>query len=112
MAAACTSAADGVRQLQVFHGARWRHEYAQQIGSRYGKARIAERKGIVEGVFGTLKYWMGQIPLKLRGLRKVQTEIDLYATGYNLKRWFSLGSFKELMNEIANWSGSAAAQPT
>jgi hypothetical protein len=112
MADDCTSAADGMRQVSVFHGAPWRHEYARQIGSRYCKARIAERKSIVEGVFGTLKYWMGQIPLKLRGLRKVQTEIDLYAAGYNLKRWFSLGSFKELMGEIANWSGSAAAQPT
>lgn len=103
MQTGCTRAADGVRQLRIFHGAPWRHQYACQLASRYGKARLAERKGIIEHVFGTLQYWMGQIPLKLRGLRKVQTEIDLYATGYNLKRWFGLGSFKELMGEIENW---------
>jgi len=111
LAGQCTKAADGVRQLTVFHGAAWREAYRRQLASRYGKARIAERKSIVEHVFGTLRYWMGQIPLKLRGLRKVQTEIDLYAGGYNLKRWFELGPFRELMAEITGWQGSASLQP-
>ncbi|HLR31529.1 MAG TPA: transposase, partial [Fodinibius sp.] len=82
--------------------------YARQIGSRYGKARIAERKSIVEHVFGTLKYWMGQIPLKLRGLRKVQTEINLYATGYNIKRYAGLAPIKELLNEVKNWNATTS----
>lgn len=99
----CTKAADGVRQMLVFHGAWWRHRYAQQINSRYGKARIRERKGMVEHVFGTLKYWMGHIPLKLRGLRKVQTEISLYATGYNIKRYASLAPIRDLIEEVTNW---------
>lgn len=107
----CTSAADGVRQVQVFHGAAWRHQYARQLSSRYGTARVAERKGLVEHVFGTLRYWMGQIPLKLRGLDKVQTEINLYASGYNLKRWFGLAPFGELMAEINNWPGALTPQP-
>lgn len=107
----CTSAADGVRKLTVFHGARWRAAYARQLSSRYGKARIAERKAVVEHVFGTLRYWMGQIPLKLRGLQKVQTEIDLYTAGYNLKRWVGLGSFQELMAEVTTWQGVADLQP-
>jgi transposase len=111
MQSACTSAADGVRQLRVFHGAEWRHCYKQQLASRYGKARTRERKSIVEHVFGTVRYMMGQIPLKLRGLRKVQTEIDLYAGGYNLKRWFGLGTFKELKNEITSWSSKLNLQP-
>lgn len=107
----CTSAADGVRQMSVFHGAGWRHQYACQIGSRYGKARRKERKSIVEHVFGTLKNWMGQIPLKLRGLRKVQTEINLYATGYNIKRYASLAPVKELMQEVTNWKPKLTPQP-
>jgi transposase/TolA-binding protein len=108
LGAECTSAADGVRQLTVFHGARWRHDYARQLSSRYGKARIAERKSIVEHVFGTLRYWMGQIPLKLRGLRKVQTEIDLYAAAYNLKRWMGMGTFNERMAEVTAWPAGRA----
>jgi hypothetical protein len=54
---------------------------------------------------------MGQIPLKLRGRRKVQTEIDLYTAGYNLKRWFGLGTFKELKNEITNWLPKMNIEP-
>lgn len=111
MSEQCTRAADGVRQIKVFHGAVWRETYRRQLASRYGQARIAERKTVVEHVFGTLRYWMGQIPLKLRGLRKVQTEIDLYAAGYNLKRWFGLGPFRELMAEVTGWQGAATLGP-
>jgi transposase len=107
----CTSAADGVRQVSVFHGAKWRHQYARQMDSRYGKSRSKERKTIVEHVFGSLRYLMGQIPLWLRGLRKVQTERDLYAAGYNLKRWFKLGKFNELKKEITDWSPALNPQP-
>lgn len=109
--AECTSAADGVRQIKVFHGAAWREEYARQIGSRHGKARIKERKNIVEHVFGTLRHWMGQVPLKLRGLKKVQTEINLYATGYNIKRYAGLAPIKELMEEVRTWNPKLKPQP-
>lgn len=100
----CTQAKDGVRTVTVFHGAQWRHDYARKLSSRYGRQCVADRKGLVEHVFGTLRYWMGQIPLKLRGKRKVQTEIDLYSSGYNLKRWFSMEcSFDELMRQVTDW---------
>lgn len=111
VAGTCTSAKDGIRTMRVFHGAQWRYSYSRQLAGRYGKERIAERKGVVEHVFGTLRYWMGQIPLKLRGLKKVQTEIDLYAAGYNLKRWFGLGEFKELMVEITRWQPAGSLPP-
>jgi len=104
VAGKCTTAKDGVRTLTVFHGAEWREEYRRQLTSRYGRERIAERKTLVEHPFGTLRYWMGQIPLKLRGLKKVQTEINLYTAGYNLKRWSGLASFEELMEQVNRWS--------
>lgn len=107
----CTSAADGVRQIKVFHGAQWRDKYASQTGSRYGKSRIRDRKSIVEHVFGTLRYRMGQIPLVLRGLKKVQTEINLYATGYNIKRYCGLAPIKELIEEVRNWNPKLVPQP-
>ena len=108
----CTTAKNGVRQLRVYHGAEWRHGYAKRLSSRYGKQRIAERKGLVEHVFGTLRYWMGQIPLKLRGLRKVQTEIDLYSGAYNLKRWTGMNdSFKELMGQVTGWKPNRSLHP-
>jgi transposase len=108
----CTSAKSGVKQLHVYHGAGWRHSYAMRMASRYGKQRTAERKSLVEHVFGTLRYWMGQIPLKLRGLRKVQTEIDLYSGAYNLKRWTSMDdSFQELMAAVIGWTPCPSRQP-
>lgn len=106
----CTKASDGIRMLRVFHGAEWRHEYGKRLSSRYGKQRIRERKQLVEHVFGTLRYWMGQIPLKLRGIQKVQAEIDLYSSGYNLKRWFTLDSFEELMKQVTNWNSRPTHQ--
>lgn len=107
----CTSAKDGIRTMRVFHGAQWRHSYRRQLASRYGKARVAERKGVVEHVFGTLRYWMGHIPLKLRGLRGVQTEIDLYSSGYNVTRWLAMGSFNDLMDEVTGWNPKPITQP-
>lgn len=111
MAPQCTSAKDGVRTLTVFHGAEWREQYRRQMASRYGKQRTAERKGLVEHVFGTLRYWLGKIPLKLRGLRKVQTEIDLVTAAYNLKRWSVLASFSELIGQVANWNPAPVPHP-
>jgi len=104
VAGECTKAADGVRTLTVFHGAEWREQYRQQLTSRYGRERIAERKALVEHPFGTLRYWMGQLPLKLRGLKKVQTEIHLYTAGYNVKRWSGLATFKELLDQVTRWT--------
>lgn len=106
----CTTAKDGVRTLTVFHGAEWREEYNQQLASRYGRERIAERKTLVEHPFGTLRYWMGQIPLKLRGRKKAQTEINLYTAGYNVKRWSRLAAFEKLMDQVNGWSAGLALQ--
>jgi transposase len=111
VASQCTTSKNGIRQLKVFHGAGWRHNYAIRMASWYGKQRVAERKGLVEHVFGTLRYWMGQIPLKLRGLAKVQTEIDLYSGAYNLKRWVCMDtSFKALMEQVNEWDPVGSLQ--
>lgn len=112
VAGQCTTRKSGIRQLKVYHGAGWRYSYARRMGSWYGKQRTAERKGLVEHAFGTLHYWMGQIPLKLRGLRKVQTEIDLYSGAYNLKRWVSKDMpFTILMEDVAGWNPTPSLQP-
>ncbi len=45
---------------------------------------------MVEHVFGTIKLYMGAIPLLLRGIEKVAIEIDLYVQAYNFKRLLNL----------------------
>jgi transposase len=100
IAAACTSSKRGVRTLRVFHGAPWRESYRRQLASREGRAWLRMRKALVEHPFGTLKGWMGKIPLLLRGRYKVQTEIDIYTTVYNLKRLLTIDDFDEIMGKI------------
>lgn len=51
-----------------------------------GRAIYAQRKGIVEGVFGVLKTERDLHRFRLRGSQKVEIEFTLAAIGYNLTR--------------------------
>jgi hypothetical protein len=84
----CTTA-----QHRIVHrnpNQEWIDGYHAKMNSDEGREKIKKRKSIVEHPFGTMKYSMGQIPLLLRGNRKVQTEMNLYAIGYNLKRYLKI----------------------
>jgi len=76
----------------------WVEAYRKKVQSPMKKALLKRRKAFVEHVFGVLKCWMGKIPLLLRGKKKVQTEINLYATAYNLKRLIKLLGFDGVTN--------------
>ena len=79
-------------------------EYMKKCKGMKYKALILLRKTLVEHPFGTIKYWMGQIPLLLRGKEKVQAEIDLYATCYNLKRVTNIQSIRVLLQQVHEWT--------
>ena len=81
----------------------WLLKYKEKLKTKDFKEKIKLRKNYVEHPFGTIKYWMGQIPLLLRGKEKVQVEIDLYSTCYNLKRLINLESMDILLLKIQNW---------
>lgn len=84
----CTTA-----KKRTFHrneNQEWLDLYHEKMHSAEGKQKLSTRRSVVEHPFGTMKYSMGQIPLLLRGCAKVQTEMNLYAIGYNLKRYFNL----------------------
>lgn len=80
-------------------------KYKQKLETDYSKERIAERKGVVEHPFGTIKWMMGKFNFLLTGKEKVQTEFDLYATAYNLKRLINCDSITDLMDKMMryNW---------
>lgn len=82
----------------------WLQSYKKKLETPYYRKRCKERRNYVEHPFGTIKYWMGQIPLFLRGIEKVQVEIDLYATCYNLKRLMNIEPMDKLMQKIADWA--------
>lgn len=80
-------------------------QYKKKLTTDYAKERIAERKGIVEHPFGTIKWLMGKFNFLLTGKEKAQIEFDLYATAYNLKRLMNCGRTTELMSKMTryNW---------
>lgn len=81
-------------------------KYKEKLTSDYAKERIAERKGVVEHPFGTIKWMMGKFNFLLTGKEKVQIEFDLYATAYNLKRLLNCAEMTVLTKQMMkyNWA--------
>ena len=61
--------------------------------------KIAERKAIVEPVFGTLRQW-GHVTFLLRGLAKVRAEFSLSALVYNRRRGLNLVSVADRLQVL------------
>jgi transposase len=95
----CTSAKKG-RNIYRYLDEEWIEEYHIKMNTNYAKSLLKRRKGMIEHVFGVIKCWMGKIPLLMRGKQKVETEINLYATAYNLRRIISLFGFDKVKDMI------------
>ncbi|MBK8662277.1 MAG: hypothetical protein IPN18_10925 [Ignavibacteriales bacterium] len=46
----------------------WRDAYKERMKQEKNKKKLSHRKEVVEHVFGTIKLYMGAIPLLLRGI--------------------------------------------
>lgn len=86
----------------------WIDGYKKRI--KKAKAFIEERKTIVEHPFGTLKLMMGKFHFLLTGKEKVQIEIDLHSTVYNLKRLIKINTdnFGLLLQKVQNYQWKRA----
>jgi len=102
----CTTAKKG-RLLHRYHNQVWRNNYRDRMNRVSSKAKIRLRAALVEHPFGTIKCWMGKIPILLRGRRNVQTEINIYATAYNLRRLLNIESTTDLEELVVNYSWNA-----
>ncbi|MHB9012566.1 MAG: IS1182 family transposase [Ignavibacteriaceae bacterium] len=107
MRSRCTSSKRG-RIIHRYINQKWRDEYKAKMLSKFGKQKTAIRKTIVEHPFGTIKYLMGKIPLLLRGIEKVKTEVNIYTTVYNLKRLVNIKRFDDLLMQIENYKWKTA----
>jgi len=76
--------------------------YKEKMKSDEGKEKMVKRKSTVEHPFGTMKYCMGQIPVLLRGRKKVSSEMGLYVIAYNLKRFITI----KAENPTISWQDS------
>jgi len=62
----------------------------RKLRTKAGRATYGKRKGIVEPVFGQMKFGRGLRQFLLRGLEYVALEWDLWCIGHNLlKLWAS-----------------------
>ena len=98
----CTKSKIGRIIYQRVDG-QWLDKHKEKSKTKDFKGKFKKRKCVVEHPFGTMKYYMGQIPLLLRGKEKVQIEMNLYSTAYNLTRLKSLDSVQTLLEKLKEW---------
>ncbi len=99
----CTTSIKG-RNVYRNHNKEWNDEYKKRLKTLEAKKKIKERKTIVEHPYGTIKCMLGKIPIRLRGIEKVQIEIDIVTTAYNLRRLTNLETMENLIKRVTNYS--------
>jgi transposase len=62
------------------------------------------RQSICEHPFGTIKRQWGYTYTLMKGLQKVNGEMNLIMLVYNIKRTFSIVGFKKMLQAIQNWT--------
>jgi len=104
----CTTSKTGRYIYRRIDG-EWLQNYRAKMKTREFKDKYRIRNCVAEHPFATMRYLMGQIPLLLRGKEKVQIEIDLYSTAYNLKRMLNVGVIPDLLEKLAQWLPNPAS---
>jgi transposase len=102
----CTTSKVGRIIYKRIHG-EWLENYKKKMQTADFKKKFKRRKCVIEHPYGTMKYYMGQIPILLRGREKVQIEMDLYSTAYNLKHLSNATTVSVLLEKLANWMPKA-----
>lgn len=98
----CTGRADGRREIE-------RSEYADAVEAnakryRENKELYRKRQEINEHIFGTIKRKWGYNHTNLKGLQKVNGEMALIMTVYNIRRCITILGVPELLNKLKNWT--------
>lgn len=88
----CTSSKHG-RSVWVSAEHEWKEEFRKKIEHPENKELLRDRFGMIENVFGTIKYWAGKCPLLLTTMKKVCSEVALYMSSYNIVRLVNLCGF-------------------
>lgn len=99
----CTKSKTG-RSIKVDVNHEWIDKYREWLEKKETIEKIKQRKTIVEHPFGTIKMMMGKLCFLLKEKYKVQIEVDLYATAYNLKRLVNIESMDYLLQKVSNYN--------
>jgi transposase len=103
----CTSSPKG-RSIRVNVNQKWIDSYKARLNKEENIRKIKQRKTIVEHPFGTIKMMMGKMGFLLRSKCKVQVEVDLYTTVYNLKRLITIENMESLMIKVRTYAWGIA----
>ena len=76
----------------------------EQDGLADGIHYYKRRQSICEHPFGTIKRQWGYTYTLLKGLKKVDGEMNLIMLVYNLKRTITILGFEKMFNAIQNWT--------
>jgi transposase len=103
----CTTSKTG-RSIKVNIHHQWIGEYKQRVEQPENMEKIKQRKTIVEHPYGTIKMIMGKFCFLLRKKYKVQIEVDLYSTVYNLKRLINIENMQDLFRKVEKYNWKVA----
>lgn len=97
----CTGRQDGRREIE-------RSEFAESVEQnaenyRQNQGLYRQRQEINEHIFGTCKRQWNYYYTNLRGLKKVNGEMALVMTVYNLKRSLNILGIDVLLEKLKNW---------
>jgi hypothetical protein len=97
----CTAKADGRREIE-------RSQYAEAVAQnrlnyKNNKELYRKRQEINEHIFGTIKRQWGYNHTNLRGLAKVNGEMALIMTVYNIKRAINILGIEKLLEKLKAW---------
>jgi hypothetical protein len=92
----CTNSKIG-RMININADHQWISAYKEWINKKENMERVKQRKTIVEHPYGTIKMIMGKFCFLLRKTPKVQIELDIYSTIYNLKRLINIENTQNLL---------------
>lgn len=97
----CTGRASGGREIE-------RSQYAEaveinKVNYKNNKELYRKRQEINEHIFGTIKRQWGYNHTNLRGLAKVNGEMALIMTVYNMKRAMNILGIEQLLEKLKTW---------
>lgn len=100
----CTKSKKGRTKIRYLNQA-FRDGYREKMRQESSIEKIKLRKSVVEHPIGTIKRWLGKVPLLLRGKENVQTEINIVVFAYDLLRALNIDGYERLMEKIEkyNW---------
>jgi len=95
----CTKSKYG-RHISRFWNQEYRDKYKERSLTDEARYMSKLRKSTIEHIFGTMKLWLGKIPLSTIGLESVDTEIKIFSVAYNLKRLSNIMTLDELIIKL------------